>query len=270
MAYGDAGLRPAADVDVLVPREQRAAAVAMLERLGYSPASMLSSHLHERLHDCVGASPWQGPSGKVDLHWRLCEVGLPWSMDCAPLMARATSTVIGARAVPVPAPDDLLLQLAWHGGRHAWEQFEWLAAVAALARARAPDWAALASRAAAHGGRRPVILMQSLLADWFDAAPSPAAEPWLRTTRAMVASQYVVGEPLFNRDRRNYRAFLRLLLDRPLDVVRLTSAQLLLPTARDARTVELPDALWPLYVPVRLARLGLRAAGLVRRSGDDA
>lgn len=270
VAYGDAGLRPAADLDVLVPRGQVTEATAMLARLGYAPASNLAPRLHERLHAHLGASPWQGPGGMVELHWRLCEIGLPWSIDAADLMARATARVIGGRAMPVPAHDDLLLQLAWHGGRHVWEQLEWLAAVAALVRANAPDWGQLAERAAEHDGRRPVLLMQSLLAAWFDAAPAPLAEDWLTATRAMVAAQYVSGAPLFATDRRRYRVFLRLLLEKPGDVARLTMAQLMLPTARDARAVRLPEVLWPLYVPLRLARLGLRAAGLARRPEDAA
>jgi len=265
LAYGAVGLRPAADVDVVIPRAHRARAAEMMIASGYRPTTTLPVPLHERLHAHLGASPWSGENGLVELHWRLCEVGLPWSMDASELLARATTVPLAGRSMPVPSPDDLLLQLAWHGGRHAWEQLEWLAAVAALVRARQPDWPALTARAVAYGGRRPVVLMQSLLAEWLGAAPAPRAEPWLVQARAQVAAQYVRQRTLFVEDRRAYRRFLRLLLDRPSDRIRLAASQLMLPTEADARAVQLPAALWPLYVPLRLLRLGLRAVGIGRQ-----
>ena len=66
--YGDAGLRPATDVDVLVPRAQLARAVAVLRELGYgAPTDPLWAgglpELHHRL-----AGPYGAP--RVEVHWR--------------------------------------------------------------------------------------------------------------------------------------------------------------------------------------------------------
>jgi len=262
VAYGDVGLRPTADLDVLVPRSHRAAATAMLRDCGYEPASEFGEPLHRRLHAHLGATPWRGTGGLVELHWRLCEVGLPWTIDAAALQSRATMVTCAGRAFATPAADDLLLMLAWHGARHAWEQLEWLAAVAALARAHSPDWAALAERAAAYGGARAVLLAQSLLAEWLGVAEPPRAAEWLREAHALVVSQYEQSTTLFTGDRARYRHFLRVLLERPADRGALACAQLFLPTAVEGRWLPLPAALWPLYVPLRLVRLSLRAAGL--------
>ena len=90
--YGDPGLRPATDVDVLVPRAQLARAVAALRELGYgAPTDPLWAgglpELHHRL-----AGPHGAP--RVEVHWRT-----HWAED---------GLSEDAIAAAVPAPDGLL------------------------------------------------------------------------------------------------------------------------------------------------------------------
>lgn len=263
-AYGDPALRPTSDIDLHVAAAQRHAAEATLQSLGFAPTTDLGVPLHSRLHAHLGATPWVRADGTlVELHWRLCESGLPWSLMAEEMLTRASHVELAGLRVPVAAPDDVMLALLWHGARHSWEQIEWLAAVAALARRVTVDWDALTARAAMHGGARAVRLGQSLLSRWCDAAPPPPDASWLEPLRRLVAAQYVHGNSLFLNDRAAYRHYLRVLLERPADRAALTASQLLLPTAMEGQWVRLPAALWPLYVPLRVARLALRAAGIV-------
>lgn len=265
VAYGDLAVRPSVDVDILVPREQARDMAMLLGTMGFAPASGLPVDVHHRAYAHLGASPWRNATSLLELHWRLCELGLPWTIGADDLLSRSVTVRMADRTMAVPSADDLLLMLAWHGARHAWEQLEWLACVAALTRDRATDWDALAARGGALGGGRAVRLMQGLLACWLDAAPAPRAAPWLDEARQLIGAQYVRGTTLFAHDRARYRHLLRLLLERRADRVRLWGAQLLLPTEIEARWVALPAPLWPLYVPLRLMRLTLRAAGRAPR-----
>jgi Uncharacterised nucleotidyltransferase len=111
--YGEPGLRPIGDVDVLVEPVHARAATHILEELGwvawrgYSERDLLLAH---------GLDLWKPPHGALDVHWYLlaecCWAGADLGVWRRALPMRSvTSTTF------VPAPADLLLHICVHGLR---------------------------------------------------------------------------------------------------------------------------------------------------------
>ncbi len=109
--YGDAGSRPMADADVLVPTACAAQAFAVMERLGWrSPRRKL----HDSLRGCAGLDLVSDDGFSLDLHWHLL-----W--DClepdADVDFWGTSLAIELSGVETRTlqPADQLLQILAHG-----------------------------------------------------------------------------------------------------------------------------------------------------------
>jgi hypothetical protein len=177
LVYGDEGLRPMADLDLLVEDASVNAAVATLARLGYAPlaaeAWMADRYGHHALRDGSGLI--------LELHERIGSCNLPTTIDHAALWARAEAvTIAGAPALAL-APEDLLLHVCIHAG--AQDLFQGglrplcdLAAILTHYRGRL-DQGAAAARARQWGVARAVYLCLALARDLLGA---PVAEEALR------------------------------------------------------------------------------------------
>jgi GT2 family glycosyltransferase len=116
--YGDLGLRPMADIDVLVPWDDAAGALDVLEALGWSDVGGLTrTLLFLRYH---GSGMQHPDGGQLDVHWHL---GTPLLL---PEDERASNDDFWAAAVPFAVPDhgidaltlcptDMLLHVIAHG-----------------------------------------------------------------------------------------------------------------------------------------------------------
>jgi hypothetical protein len=157
--YPDPALRPFTDLDLLVRRRDREAALEVLARLGYahgSPGRSLAYELEHAAAVSLVASP-DASRLPVDLHW-----------ECIahPGGARATALAaeeIWSRAVPAPAwgaaaralaPEDLLVYLAAHLAiHHALAGALWRLDLALVLERHAAtlDWDAVGARAVRWG-----------------------------------------------------------------------------------------------------------------------
>jgi hypothetical protein len=117
--YASPGLRPMSDIDLVVPREQALAALALLEAQGWRMAdSEITRRVRERPEDMLAmqcALPLTGPGGaEIDLHWRMiaecarAEAEQRFWRDAEPL------AVEGAEALR-PSPTHLLFHVIVHG-----------------------------------------------------------------------------------------------------------------------------------------------------------
>jgi hypothetical protein len=159
--YGDLGLRPCGDLDLLVRPEEQLPARDVLVAAGFRPDPPMSPAV-ERAHLAEGFaySFYDDASGvKVDLHATLVHHTFGFAPDLDVLRGRAVEVSLAGQRVRTLAPEDLLLFLCIHGAKHEWRQLVWVADVAELIRAHPGlDWAAIVDAAGEARARRMLAL----------------------------------------------------------------------------------------------------------------
>jgi hypothetical protein len=134
LAYGDASLRHAKDVDLWVPQTYVPAAFDLLQRAGYGPQNPHSaSPEHQKVWLHHGKSmDWRGTGTGVylELHWRLTD--LPLLQDELPPVALRQVAIRPGTTVTTLGGDALLAYLCVHGASHGWARLKWLADVYTL------------------------------------------------------------------------------------------------------------------------------------------
>jgi len=167
-AYGDPGLRPVGDLDILVHRRDRDRALQALAGLGYAPShGSLPLSFYRRHHFHAALVRTGEEKLPVELHW---DTHPPFALGRVPeedLWAGAASIRLDGESVRVPGPAENLLLLAQHLWRHtlgtgaesAADPVEWLlspalqgrliwvADLALLGRRDSIDWARIEARA---------------------------------------------------------------------------------------------------------------------------
>jgi hypothetical protein len=127
-SYGDIGVRPMDDVDVLVPIERRDEAIAALAAAGWSPSHDDPSVWTE-VHHSLGFSGSRG--GELDLHW----FALWQPAREEPLWRASVPIELGGATTRAPSPADQLLLTCVHGT--PWSPlppFRWIADAATVIR----------------------------------------------------------------------------------------------------------------------------------------
>ena len=166
-AYGDPGLRPVGDLDILVHRRDRDRGLKALAGLGYAPAhGSLPLSFYRRHHFHAALVRIGEEKLPVELHW---DTHPPFSLGWVPeqeLWAGATRIQLDGESVRIPGLGENLLLLAQHLWRHtlgtgaggAADPVEWLlspalqgrliwvADLALLARRHDVDWPRLQAR----------------------------------------------------------------------------------------------------------------------------
>jgi hypothetical protein len=146
-SYPAPGLRPMADLDILVPRNTIAEAAALLRRHGWASVHGLTSDFVRTRH----AAPFRSTRGRdCDLHWDLFEEHCPPRADAA---CWAASRVVDLRGTPVRilAPTDQFLHVVIHGTRWARTPGVRWVADAMLVLRGGIDWPRLIEQAEARG-----------------------------------------------------------------------------------------------------------------------
>ncbi len=145
--YGDLGLRPFGDLDILVRPDDFEAALALLSEAGYRPQRPFPWECH-LVHGERGTC--------LDLHAALSHDGIPYGLDFDQLEARAARIELDDIAVACPDAEDLLLLLCVHLAKDMWDvrsgfapnvRLIKLADIAELVRRREPDWDLVLERA---------------------------------------------------------------------------------------------------------------------------
>ena len=196
--YGNAVVRPSADLDLLVPRRHVTRARELLRELGYLPEAVLSPS-QERVHlrvdsvlnmfrpapEAVAAIFPQGLS--VELHWNVTSPCLPFDLDFESVESRLTfinlPDVTGDKAsVRALSPEDLLLILCVHGAKHLWDRLIWLTDVAELLSSTPNlDWDFIFAEVRTRGIQRMTTLGLVLARDVVGAVLPASVERWLTT-----------------------------------------------------------------------------------------
>ncbi len=143
LSYGDVGVRPMDDVDVLVPIERTRAAIAALVAAGWSPGHD-DPPAWTQVHHSLGFAGAEG--GEVDLHW----FALWQPASDAQMWRAAVPMELAGVATRGPCPADQLLLACVHGT--PWSPlppFRWIADAAAVIRSAGEelDWERLVAEA---------------------------------------------------------------------------------------------------------------------------
>ena len=153
--YGELGLRPVGDLDLLVHQRNVPAAIALLQELGYDlwrDWQLALRHVgldYVLRHTAeVGLSSPRGI--EVDLHWRANDGDKAPSTDA--LIVAADRIRIDGQDVLVPSPDLAMVLLLLHGQKSAWARLRWLVDVAeGMEKLSQADFRKMADRLAALG-----------------------------------------------------------------------------------------------------------------------
>ena len=186
--------RPMGDVDVLVRRERVPAALAALERAGFSGPD--APRLEQLFRYGHAAHFRHGALATIDLHWQ----ALHLPSDPGPMLADAARADVAGAGVLIPRAEDAVLIACTHAmtaDNAAKPNVRWLADVKLLVdRPEGFDWELLLRRARDARVGPPVAAGLEVARDW-TGAPVPApvlAELRAAPVGARVLHHLTVGE----------------------------------------------------------------------------
>ncbi len=136
LGYGNASIKAAVDIDLLVAEEEVAEAAQVLQKRGYDLSYPNAPATPERLRTWHGRrkeSVWLRPDERthIDLHSRLSDNrALVSSLDVH--SACQNVAVMNGIDLPTLGPDELFAYLCVHGASSAWFRLKWITDLAAL------------------------------------------------------------------------------------------------------------------------------------------
>ena len=148
--YGDAGLRQAGDIDLLIPPALLDEACRRLPEAGYR-ASHPIDHFKPRqrryfLFVDNQLELLRPDSGTIlELHWRPLQ--LPSSLAGLDLAAQTNRWMVADCSIPFLDDEETLLHLCAHGAKHAWYRMKWVFDLPNVLESREWDWPALREKA---------------------------------------------------------------------------------------------------------------------------
>jgi hypothetical protein len=187
--YRDLGLRPFSDIDLLLRRENIAAAETILKTFGYAPEFTIPTQHRERwlAHQCE-VTCRRGETSRLELHWDISHPHFALDTGVENFWSRLASVKIGDASLPNLGDSDLLFTLIVHGTRHAWSRLMWLVDIAELLRTQPKiDWNAFVRNANERGAARLLATALILSRRVFDLSISDRALQAVYSDRAAAA-----------------------------------------------------------------------------------
>ena len=263
LLYPDPVLRPFSDLDILVRKTDVPAAMRVLSLEEYRLGAHLARlSLHTVLNLNCELLFRHERAAHVDLHWEIGPADYPFRFDTDILWRSSSQIRIAGRQVASLFPESLLLFMCVHGTKHMWSRLLWLGDVARLVSAPL-DWSVAFELAAEASCTRPLLLGLLLVHEILEA---PVDEQFLKRARAIEAVRLRAKEAT----RRltfavptepqswELTVFNARMAERTWDKARHCAALLKAPTERELELLSLPERLFFLYYPLRVARLALK------------
>lgn len=147
--------RPSSDVDLLIHPDEVPRAEACLERLGLQPRAIPGVEDAALEHHHFA---WSGPSGLVELHFRLFVSFGRSVFDDEGLRGRCREGALDGRRVLWLGSEDEFLYLAVHAANHGFLRLSWLVDLARyVEKFPSLDWSAMQRRAQRAGLLSPFL-----------------------------------------------------------------------------------------------------------------
>ncbi|HUP83130.1 MAG TPA: nucleotidyltransferase family protein [Candidatus Limnocylindria bacterium] len=260
-AYGDIAARQFFDLDLLVPRNQIAAAQSVADSLGFRPEKRMADHEQEAYVDHQGELELVRPSDGlwVELHSAVVPTYYGRAQPSDEWWPRAVEVRFGRLRIAALDPIDELQALCIHGSKHRWDRLAWILDIAMLGRGLDDaQWSDAIAAATRHGTLRMLRLGLLLAAD-LCAAPIPAEVLGAaRRDRAALKLARTVEAALFDPSPSRFDGlvFHAQMRERASDRLRYLASVTFTPSGADWESLRLPRVLFPLYAvtrPVRLA-----------------
>jgi hypothetical protein len=160
--YGDATLRPATDLDLLVAPAKLSRAIEALRNIGFEALAGKEEEYFRQHHHHVHLRAANRPT--IELHFRLSSA-FGVFIPAEPFLERSLPyrTTQGAEC-RVLAPEDELIYLAVHAAAHAFARLSWLYDLKMLGRSCPNlDWSLVCQRAAAVSVLVPLLFSADVL-----------------------------------------------------------------------------------------------------------
>jgi hypothetical protein len=266
MLYGDVAARQYGDIDLIVPSRDVARAADTLQDLGYTPGLRLTAAQQSAYLKSGYEYTFDSARGRnvVEIQWNVLPHFYCVDFDVERFFRDAKLVNFQGRTVTTLAPETLLLVLAVHAAKHAWEKLGWLCDLVQLMKTQELDWQAVRAESRRLGVER-ILAVNFLLAQSLLGADIPEGISIDLAAQAIaqeVAEQMKRGESYHTESINYFRLMLRLRerwSDRCRFLWRLAST----PSTGEWAAVRLPERLSPLsYRGVRVARLLRRLAAL--------
>jgi hypothetical protein len=130
--YGDIGLRPMSDVDLIIREDDWPKVCKVLKSLNYHSVGQEFATLPPKLtrYDIQSHVQCVSPMETcLEFQFDLFTMGIGM-LDMDGVWERSREVVISGRAVRVPGPEDQLLHLLIHANRHGCSRLKWLVDIA--------------------------------------------------------------------------------------------------------------------------------------------
>ena len=174
--YGDLGLRPFSDIDLLVRREQINEAESAVKEIGYEAEFAIPQQHRERwLRQQCELTFRRSGTIRLELHWDIAHPHFALETGVEEFWSRLGTVQVGDAVLPNLSQQDLLFLLIVHGTRHAWSRMMWLVDVAELLRqGPAIDWESFWQNAKERGAARMMATGLALVREAFGVPLPPA------------------------------------------------------------------------------------------------
>jgi hypothetical protein len=139
--YGDPGLRPYTDLDLVLRDADIERATETMIALGYDPKVSLKAIQARKIPGEYVFSQ-RGTNLLVELHTERTFRYHPRPLSVEKLFQRRARVRFDGRGVPALSTEDELILICIHGAKHFWERLMWIADVAALVSRQPVDWEA--------------------------------------------------------------------------------------------------------------------------------
>ncbi|MBI3800892.1 MAG: nucleotidyltransferase family protein [Deltaproteobacteria bacterium] len=168
-AYGDVALRKFGDLDLLIDKRDFHKAKELLMAQGYRPevaGAQEANLLHSEYHFSFFPADSRAT---LELHWEVAWRYWAYPLEFERLWDRAVSVSFAGGTVASLRPEDALLILCIHGGKHQWERLLWICDIAESIHAHHMDWSRLLRQAQMRGSQRTLLLGLFLAQDLLGA-----------------------------------------------------------------------------------------------------
>lgn len=258
-AYGSLARRNFCDLDFLVQEPQVDACLDVMRSLGYTHEWRLSPRQWRAFVGYAGQDILSGAGLPFEPHWAFAPRTLALGIDYAALWRRTVRKSFNGRTILSLSPEDELTVLCLHGAKEKWNKLKWVVDVAEyLMRHAALDWPSLIARAEAQGIARILALGLELPRQLLDAPIPPDPATWLERQSRAADWAREIGESFFElrepgRSVYEFSRFHWRMRERPRDRLRYLARTLTQPRVQHFGAIAIPDPLFILYTPYKLA-----------------
>lgn len=259
-AYGDCSLRIFDDLDFLIHEQDHAAAVELLQSLGYirqtwnTATKALASWRYNGqdflFHETLNVA--------IEPHWLFAPRSFSVDVDYAGLWQRAHTICIDGHKIPALSPEDHLIIICVHGCKEQWIRIKQVCDLAAFIQNQPTlNWKVIHQRAHAQRCMRMLLIGLYLAHILFEVRLSPIIEKELVRYKAPVLLAKKARHWLINKQKtlpsiNKIHLFHYRLRDRWWDRVKYILYTCLMPSDKHFRMVSLPAKLFWLYYPIKL------------------